>query len=105
MSAAGEGSTHYRVVYSGQVRARLQALLARADALALRPAIAAAVREIDARLRVYPQFGQPLRDMATAGETLWIGAVGPLVVKYGIDDPRRLVFVVEPFQPLPRLGL
>ena len=83
----------------------MQALLARADALGLRPTIAAAVREIDARLRVYPQFGQPLRDLATAGETLWIGTVGPLVVKYVIDDPGRLVFVVQPFQPLPRLGL
>jgi len=54
MSAAGGQPTHYRVVYSGQVRAQLQALLARADALGLRPTIAAAVREIDARLRVYP---------------------------------------------------
>ncbi len=105
MSAAGEGPAHYRVVYSGQVRAHLQALLARAEALGLRPMIAAAVRDTDARLRVYPQFGQPLRDLATAGEALWIGAVGPLVVKYVIDEPRRLVFVVQQFQPLSRLGL
>lgn len=105
MSAAGGEQTHYRVVYSGHVRTQLQALLARADALGLRPAIAAAVREIDARLRIYPQFGQPLRDLAAEGETLWLGAVSPLVAEYVIDDPRRLVFVVKPFRPLPRLGL
>jgi hypothetical protein len=105
MSAPGESPAHYRVVYSGQVRTGLKELLARADALKVRPAIAAAVREIDARLGVYPQFGQPLRDLATKGETLWVGAFGPLVVHYVIDEPRRLVFVVIPFKPLPRLGL
>ncbi|HEX5270443.1 MAG TPA: hypothetical protein VFW33_08155 [Gemmataceae bacterium] len=68
------------------MRDRLKALLARADALTLRPAIAAAVREIDTRLRVYPQFGQPLRDLATPGQTRWVAAFGPLVVHYVIDE-------------------
>jgi hypothetical protein len=105
MSPAGEESTHYRVVYSGYVRDQLKALLARASAINLRQEVAGAVRDIDARLRVYPQFGQPLQDLKTEGETAWVGVVEPLVVRYVIDEPRRLVFVLVPFQPLSRLGL
>jgi hypothetical protein len=105
MSAAGEGPVRYRVVYSGHVRAGLRELLGRAAARGLDRTIAEAVREIDARLRVYPQFGQPLRDLKTVGKTVWVGAVEPLVVQYVIDDERRLVFVVAPFKTLPGLGL
>jgi hypothetical protein len=105
MSTAGKDPVRYRVVYSEHVRVGLKELLARAAARNLGRAIADAVKEIDARLRIYPQFGQPLRDLQTVGETVWIGTVGPLVVQYVIDDERRLVFVVAPFKPLPRLGL
>jgi len=105
MSAPGDQPTRYRVVYSERVRSALRLLLARADAVDMRQVVAAAVREIDARLQIYPQFGEPLRDMETEGETLWVGAVEPLVVHYVLDDPRRLVFVVTPFKTLAHLGL
>jgi hypothetical protein len=63
-----------------------------------------AVKQIDARLRIFPQFGEPLCDLKTAGETLWIGTVPPLVVQYVIDEENRLVFVVIPVKLLPASG-
>jgi hypothetical protein len=105
MSGAGEAPVPYRVVYSGRVRTDLRALMDRALALNRGRAVADAVKAIDTRLRIYPQFGQPLRELATEEETLWVGTVPPLVVHYVIDDERRLVFVVHPFKPLPGLGL
>jgi hypothetical protein len=95
----------YRVVYSERVRAELKELLARAVAKGLGPQALHAVKEIDARLRVYPQFGEARRDLQTQGETLWQATVPPLFVEYIIDEANRSVFVVFPFRALPRCGL
>jgi hypothetical protein len=64
-----------------------------------------ALKAIDHRLSVYPQFGEPLRDLKMRGETLWIGTIEPLVVQYIIDEPNRLVFVVVPLKILPGFEL
>jgi hypothetical protein len=95
----------YRVVYSERVRIELKELLTSAAARGLGQQALNAVKEIDARLRVYPQFGEPLRDLNTAGETVWTGTIPPLVVQYIIDEEKRLVFVVVPLKPLPESGL
>jgi hypothetical protein len=93
------------VSYSGQVRTELKELMTRAVSAGLGQAILDAVKTIDYRLHVYPQFGDPLRDLVTQGETLWIATVPPLIVEYVIDEPRRTVFVVVPLRPLPNSGL
>jgi hypothetical protein len=93
------------VSYSARVRSELKDLLTRAAASPLGRQALEAAKIIDYRLRVYPQFGDPLRDLVTEGETLWIATVPPLVVEYVIDEPRRAVFVVVPFRPLPNSGL
>jgi len=67
--------------------------------------LAAAIQALDHRLRVYPQFGQPLRDLTVEPAQLWIATVPPLVVKYLLDEERRLVMVVQPITPLPGSGL
>lgn len=105
MNPAGEQPVTYRVIYSERVRQELRALLERAQARGIGRPVLDAVKGIDARLRVYPQFGQPLRDLATAGETLWIGVVEPVVVRYVVDEERRLVFVVVPLKVLSGFGL
>jgi hypothetical protein len=64
-----------------------------------------AIRTIDDRLHIYPQFGEPLRDLKTVGETLWIATVPPFVVQYIIDEPHRSVFIVVPILPLANSGL
>jgi hypothetical protein len=46
-----------------------------------------------------------LRDLQTAGETLWIGTIPPLVVQYILDEEKRLVFIVVPLNPLPNSGV
>lgn len=97
--------TPYRVSYSERVREELKGLLSRARQRGLGPQVLAAVKEMDRRLRVYPQFGQPLRDLKLKPAQLWIGVVDPLVVQYSVDDDRRLVIVVMPISTLPNAGL
>jgi len=91
----------YRVIYSERVRTGIRELLAQLAAQGSGRQALDALHQLDARLRVYPQFGEPLRDLKTPGETLWAGTVPPFVVNYAIDEERRLVFVVRPFKLLP----
>jgi len=94
----------YRVAYSGRVREELRAIIARARAVHRDAEVIAAAREIDERLRVYPQFGEPLQDLPLVPAQVWIGTVPPLLVRYTLDEERRLVLVVAPFQVLPNAG-
>jgi hypothetical protein len=94
----------YHVSYSGRVRDALRNLLVRASGVGRGAVALAAVREIDRRLRIYPHFGEPLRDLITPGETDWIGTVDPLVVQYIIDEPHRAVFVIVPIKAIPGCG-
>jgi hypothetical protein len=93
------------VSYSGVARDSLRDLHARANLRGRAQEVLAAAREIHRRLRIYPQFGEPLRDLKMVGETIWHAAVRPLHVFSITDEPHRLVFVVEPFEFLPNSGL
>ncbi len=95
----------YRVSYSELVRQELRDLLARASARGLGRDALTAVKEIDRRLRIYPQFGQPLQDLQQRPAQLWVGTVPSLVVRYVLDEANRQVTVVVPISPLPGLGL
>jgi hypothetical protein len=95
----------YRVSYSGRVRDALRDLVERARRVGKDREVLAAVREIDQRLHIYPQFGQPLRDLTIEPARIWIAVVAPLVVQYVLDEDRRLVMVVLPLMPLPNSGL
>ncbi len=105
MSQPSDNPSHYRVVYSERVRQELRRLLDQANARGLGRQFLDAVKQIDSRLSIYPQFGEPLRDLQTEGETLWIGTIPPLTVQYLVDETRRLVFIVVPLVPLPNSGL
>jgi hypothetical protein len=73
-----------------------QRLLALADVARERgdgEAFLAAVKEFDRRLRLYPQFGEPLIDLTHELGQVWIGIVRPLAVRYGVFDERRMVMV------------
>lgn len=93
----------YQVIYSGRVIDALRDLAARNPDRNL--VIAAALREIDRRLRVYPQFGQPLWDLSVGSAQLWIGVVSPLVFHYVLEEEPRRVTVLRPPMPLPRTGI
>jgi hypothetical protein len=53
----------------------------------------AALKEFDRRLRIYPQFGEPLVDLKKEPGQVWIGTVRPLAMRYGVLEERRLVIV------------
>jgi hypothetical protein len=63
-----------------------------------------ALKEIQRILQLYPQFGQPLRDLQLKPAQLWIGTVPPLVVEYFLDEQRRLVMVSKPMRLINRPG-
>ncbi len=94
----------YQVSYSGRVRSELRALLLRAIAAGHGKDALAAARKFNEALEWYPQVGEPLRDLSMPGQTLYVDVVAPLTVRYIIDEPRRMVFVVSPFKVLPRAG-
>jgi hypothetical protein len=95
-----EGITPYRLEYAGRVHDEFAGLIARAKVHNRHRPLLAAARKMDYRLRVYPQFGQPLRDLAAGAGQEWLGVVPPLVVRYVIFEDRRLVSVVFPMQLL-----
>lgn len=95
----------YTVSYAQRVRDELVALVTRARALGLDHQILAAVREIDRRLRIFPQFGDPLRRLTIEPAELRIGIVPPVVVHDVLDEERRSVNVLLPFRTLRRAGL
>lgn len=102
MSTGAPPPTPYRVEYSERVRQRLLAL---ADAARQRgdgEEFTAALKEFDRRLRIYPQFGEPLVDLRKERGQVWIGIVRPLAMRYGVFDERRLVIAAATPVLLPR---
>jgi hypothetical protein len=68
--------------------------------------VAQALRGIENRLKWIPlDFGEPLEDLVHMRLREYLGVVPPLVVRYGVDEARRLVYVALPFKLLPRSGL
>jgi hypothetical protein len=104
MSDATTDPADYRVSYSGRVREELTKLIDRAREAGHGPEVLAALKSIDHRLRVYPQFGQPLRDLKLEPVRVWVACVPPLTVQYVLDEERRQVSVVVPIVPLPKSG-
>jgi hypothetical protein len=103
----------YRVTYSGRVReAFLELVIRNPDH---ESSILTAAQEIDRRLQIYPQFGQPLRNLSVEPAQLWIATLPPLCVHYILldyDEAVRAatgfdgeVMVVRPFQPLTGSGI
>jgi hypothetical protein len=75
------------------VRRRLRALADVARERGDGEVFLAALKEFDRRLRLYPQFGEPLIDLTHESGQVWIGIVRPLAMRYGVFDERRVVMV------------
>lgn len=97
-------ATPYTVSYSQRVRDELRDLLLRAKAAGVGKEYLQAAKDMDARLKTYPQFGEPIIDLHDSGK-IWVGVVGPLVVRYAIHEERRLVMVAVPIVTLPNSGV
>ena len=52
-----------------------------------------ALREFEYRLRVYPQFGDPLMDLAHIQGVVRVGLIGPLSMRYVVAEEDRLVLL------------
>jgi hypothetical protein len=103
---SSKGVPPFQVAYSGRWREGIRQLLARAQAQGRSVEVGEAVRDIDTRLQWIPlDFGEPLRDLPTLGIQLRIATVAPLVVKFGVAESRRIVYVSLPYDLLPRSGL
>ena len=53
----------------------------------------AALREFDRRLRLYPQFGDPLSDLTNDPGQIRVGIILPLAMRYAVLEERREVSV------------
>jgi hypothetical protein len=102
VSGTTDSPVPYQVSYSAAVRERLQDLATVARARGDGEQFLAALREFDRRLRVYPQFGDPLIDLTAEAGQVRLGAVPPLAMRYGVVEERRLVMVAAPPVLLPR---
>lgn len=91
----------YQVSYSRRVLAELKALISRAKLHGREQDVKDAAKEIEYRLSVYPQFGDPLRNLQRESSQIWVGVVPPVVVQYSIHEDIRQVWVVVPLVPLP----
>lgn len=65
------------------------------------PAFAAALKQVLARLAVYPQFGDPQIDLVVGGGQIRTGIIRPLSMRYGINEEKRIVFCTAPPVLLP----
>ncbi len=93
MSGPSDKPVPFRVSYSVRVRERLVELAAEARTRGDGAEFVAALREFDHRLRVYPQFGDPLIDLLTNVGQVRLGTVPPLAMRYGVLEDRREVWV------------
>jgi hypothetical protein len=106
VSESASGVPPYRVVYSGLCRDETRRLLGQAKAKGKFDEIAQAIREVDERLHWIPlDFGEPVQDLVHLGVKVHVGVISPLVVRYGVDEVRRVVYVAVPFELLPNSGL
>ena len=105
MSEPADAPVPYRVIYSEAARVTLREFGARARQSGQGPAFAAALREFDRLLHLYPQFGEPLADLALEPGQVWRGIVSPLVMRYAIYEERRLVVVAGPPMLVPNSGI
>lgn len=100
------GKPPFRVTYSERCRDATRRLLERARTIGQFSKVAQAIEEIQRRLDwIALDEGDPLRDSIPLGLQERILTVPPLVVRYSVDEARRIVYVLRPFKLLPRSGL
>ena len=104
MSQPAPSPVPYGVYPSGRVSGELRALIQRATAAGRGPAALDALKRLYHILRIYPQHGEPLRDLNQIGETLRTLVVPPLVVRYVLDEPQRAVFIGDPIKAMKNAG-
>ena len=84
----------YQVVYSGQVKAKLKALLRQAKKAGKLDRFAVAVMKLDKRLREDPaNFGELTGNLPWLKLPMHVGFARPLKVDFAIHEAENMVFV------------
>jgi hypothetical protein len=91
----------YRVVFSVLAQTALRELVEKAKARGCGGDALRALRTLDERLRIYPQFGEPIRDYPALDLTEYRGHVWQITLTYAVDEQRRIVHVAAAPKPLP----
>jgi hypothetical protein len=86
-----DAPTLYRVDYSAAVKRRLQELSGVAIARGDGPAFLVALIAFGNRLSVYPQFGDPMVDLAMEEGQIRLGIIRPIAMRYAVYEESRLV--------------
>jgi len=95
----------FEVVYPARVLDAFRKLYQRAEAADMVEALVTAARTIDDNLRMNPRdFGDPCYSLPQMHLDLFVRAVAPLVVWYGVHHSRDVVFVKK-IDALPGLEL
>jgi hypothetical protein len=101
VSQKSDAAPPFRVIYSELCREHTRQLLELAQSKGQFAEVAKAIQEINTRLEWIPMdFGEPLWDFLELGIQERLGTVPPLVVRFGVDETRRLVYVSLPFKTL-----
>lgn len=104
MNGDEEAPRRYRVSMSEWVLDRLRELAVRARQRGDIEAFLTALREFHRRLSIYPQFGDPLIDLAEGKGRIHIGTTPPLVIRYGILEEEKIVLVAARPVLMPKEG-
>ncbi len=96
IGASGNGASGYQVVESPAILREVRRLAAGLTDQADRRRYVAALRAIRQRLRTDPRsFGEYLHALQWLRLDMYLGSIAPLVVRYGVHQERKLVFVVN----------
>jgi hypothetical protein len=79
MSEVAESPLPYRVSYSQAARDALSKLAEKAQRRGRGSEFLAAIKELDRRLKIYPQFGEPIIALRAEQGNVWIACVPPVL--------------------------
>jgi hypothetical protein len=79
------------VHYSGAVLEHFRLLARQATARGDGPVFTDALKEFHGRLALYPQFGDPIIDLALEAGQIRVGVIRPISMRYAVYEVSRLV--------------
>jgi hypothetical protein len=87
--------TRYRVSISDRTSDRIIELARKAKLRGDGADFAASLLDFYDRLKVYPQFGDPIIDLLSEVGQVRVGIVRPIAMRYAVLEERKLVFVAS----------
>lgn len=90
------GESPYTISYTDRARDSVRGLRFLARERGLKNELLHAIYEIEYRLKSEPtEFGEPLYRLGKAGLSVRVGVARPVVVMFGVDEKRKIVYVQD----------